>query len=189
MAIDPHPWAADLEPLLAQVWARLVRGVGDRHAPARHPTLATVSPTGMPQARTVVLRAADPGAGTLDIHTDLRSAKGAALQANPRAALHVWDASAHLQTRIEAAVTILTGAAVAEIWARVPDPSRLAYGGLPPPGLPIPDPAAHQKRADPADFAVLRCTVQMVDALHLGPQHRRARFDRATAWTGQWLAP
>lgn len=189
MATDPHLWAADLDTLFAQVWARLVRGVGDRHAPARHPTLATVSSAGGPEARTVVLRAADPGTGTLEIHTDRRSAKVAALQADPRAALHVWDASAHLQTRIEATVTILTGAAVAQIWARVPDPSRQAYGGLPAPGLPVTDPAAHQRRSDPADFAVLRCTVQVIEALHLGPQHRRARFSRDAGWAGQWRAP
>jgi drug/metabolite transporter (DMT)-like permease len=78
MTTDPHPWATGLESpdaqvcLHAQVWARLLRGVGDRHAPARHPVLATVAQGGMPQARTVVLRAADAAAGTLDIHTDLR---------------------------------------------------------------------------------------------------------------------
>ena len=42
MTTDPHAWAANLDTLYAQVWARLVRGVGDRHAPARHPTFATV---------------------------------------------------------------------------------------------------------------------------------------------------
>lgn len=189
MASDPHPWAADLETLYAQVWARLVRGAGDRHAPARHPVLATVSPQGTPEARVVVLRAADPVAATLDIHTDLRSAKVAALRVNAQAALLVWDASAHLQTRIEATVAVLTGAAVAEIWARVPDGSRRAYGGHPAPGLQMSGPLAHDPTPDPAAFAVLRCTVQTVDALHLGPRHRRARFGRETGWAGCWLAP
>ncbi len=186
---DPHPWAADLATLQAQVWLLLVRGVGDRHAAARHPTLATLSPVGWPEARTVVLRAADPVAGHLDLHTDLRSAKVASLRANPRATLHVWDASAHLQTRIEATVTILTGADVADIWARVPDASRSGYGALHAPGLPIADPLAHDRTPDPASFAVLRCAVQAVDVLHLGPRHRRARFDPANGWAGQWLAP
>lgn len=189
MTTDPHPWAAGLETLHAQVWTRLVRGVGDRHAPARHPVLATLSPDGGPQARTVVLRAADPVAGTLDIHTDLRSAKVAELRADPRAALHVWDGSAHLQTRIEALAQILSGDAVAVIWDRVPEPSRRAYGGTPAPGLPLADPLAHDPTPDPAAFAVLRLTVHAVDALHLGPIHRRARFQRADGWTGRWLAP
>lgn len=186
---DLHPWAADLAELQAQVWARLVRGVGDRHAPARHPTFATVSPGGWPEARTVVLRAVDPVAGTLDVHTDIASAKVAALHANPRAALHVWDSAAHLQTRIAVMVTILTGDDVADIWARVPDPSRQSYGTRPAPGTPIAGALAYDKPADVASFAVLRCEVQGIDAVHLGPQHRRARFDRQDGWAGQWLAP
>lgn len=186
---DPHAWATDLGPLLTQVWTRLVRGVADRHAAARHPTLATVSPAGWPEARTVVLRGADPVAGTLDLHTDLHSAKVAALQANPRAALHVWDASAHLQTRAEVMVEVLTGDAVAAIWARVPDPSRQSYGTRPAPGTAIADALAYEKHPDAACFAVLRCTVQAFDVVHLGPQHRRARFERASVWSGHWLAP
>ncbi len=189
MTTDLHPWAADLDALYAQVWARLVRGVGDRHAPARHPTFATVSPDGWPQVRTVVLRASDPVACTLDIHTDLASAKVAALRHNPRAALHVWDASAHLQTRIELEVAILTGEDVSHIWARVPDPSRQSYGTVPSPGTPIAEALSYAKTPDPASFAVLHCTVRAIDAVHLGPHHRRARFMKADGWAGQWLAP
>lgn len=187
MAIDL--WAEGLDTLYAQVWARLVRGVGDRHSPARHPTLGTVTPGGWPDLRTVVLRAADPVAGTLDIHTDLRSPKVAALRATPRAALHIWDDGAHLQSRIEVTVDILTGAAVAAIWARVPDPSRQSYGTMPAPGQPIAGALDYDKRPDAGSFAVLRCRVVAVDALHLGPQHRRARFEAADHWQGQWLAP
>lgn len=189
MTHDPHPWAAQADTLLDQVWARLSRGVGDRHAAARHPTLATLSPDGMPQLRTVVLRGADRGAGVLEVHTDLHSAKVAALRRHPQAGLHVWDAGAHLQTRIEAQALILSGAEVAAIWARVPDPSRQAYGTRPAPGTPIGDALAYDKPADPAAFAVLRLTITAIDALHLGPRHRRARYTRETGWQGQWLAP
>lgn len=110
------------------------RGVRDRHALARHPTLATVSPEGRPQARTVVLRATDKAAGTLDIHNDLRSTEVGDLDVTPFAALHVWDASAHLQLRLEAHVTLLTGSDLAAIWASVPAGSRLSYGSNPAPG-------------------------------------------------------
>lgn len=189
MTREAPAWAVDLGELHAQVWTRLVRGVHDRHAPARHPTLATVRADGLPQARTVVLRAADREAATLDIHTDLHSAKVAELRENPWAALHVWDASAHLQTRIEAEVAILSGADVAGIWDRVPAPSRSAYGSTPAPGQPIPNALAHDKQPDPAAFAVLRLSVRAIDALHLGPRHRRARFERGDGWAGQWLAP
>jgi len=189
MKPDPHPWACDLAQLFAEVWQRLTRGVHDRHAPARHPTLATVTPDGRPQARTVVLRAADKQAGSLDIHTDLRSAKVQELRATPFAALHVWDAPAHLQMRIEARVTVLTGQDVVAIWAGVPAASRLSYGSSPAPGQPIAQALDYTKAADPAAFAVLRLSISTIDALHLGPNHRRARFDRMDGWAGAWLAP
>jgi pyridoxamine 5'-phosphate oxidase len=187
--IDPHPWASDLETLHAQVWARLARGVRDRHAPARHPTFATVSPDGQPEARTVVLRSADMTAGTLDVHTDLRSAKIDALRINPRAALHVWDHSAHLQTRINVSVSILTGDAVAHYWAKLPKAGRANYGTTPAPGEPIGEALAYFKEPDQTIYAVLRCSIEAVDVVHLGPHHRRARFDYKNNRMGQWLVP
>lgn len=189
MKADPHPWASDLSQLYAEVWARLTRGAHDRHAPARHPTLATVSPEGRPQARTVVLRAANKTAGTLDIHTDLRSAKIRDLRVKPFTALHVWDASAHLQLRLEAHVTLLTGPDAATIWAGMPASTRLSYGSTPAPGQPIAQGLDYTKTADQASFVILRLAVSTADALHLGPHHRRARFDRDDDWTGMWLAP
>jgi pyridoxamine 5'-phosphate oxidase len=189
MSAELHAWAADLEQLHAQVWERLVRGVHDRRAAARHPTLATVAPDGLLEARTVVLRAANVTAASLDVHTDVRSAKVTSLRANPSAVLHVWNTSAHLQVRIEARADILTVDSVSEIWARVPDLSRQSYGTLPAPGHPISDALAFVKHADPEAFAVLRFSVQAIDALHLGRHHRRARFERTRGWAGQWLVP
>ena len=189
MTREVHAWASDLTALYEQVWARLVRGVGDRHAPSRHPTLATVTTDGRPRARTVVLRGVDPGARTLEIHTDLRSAKVEELGASPYAALHVWDASAHLQTRIEADVTILTGPSAAQTWSRLTDMTRSSYGVMPPPGLPIYGDLDYVKTADETAFAVLHLRVSAIDALHLGAHHRRARFECETDWRGQWLAP
>ena len=189
MSDDPHPWASDLRQLYSQVWLRLVRGVADRHAPARHPTLATVTPEGLPHARTVVLRHADAGSGTLHVHTDLHSAKVAELLATLFAALHVWDRSAHLQIRVEADVTIASGEDVADIWARVPQSSRAAYGGTPSPGSPIVDSLDYTPGADPDRFAVLRFRVVALDVLHLVTNHRRARFERSSEWKGEWLAP
>lgn len=189
MTTDLHPWAADLQELHAQVWTRLIRGVRDRRAPGRHPTLATVSPDGWPQARTVVLRAADQAAGTLDIHTDLQSAKVAEVRQTPCAAIHIWDASAHLQMRLVATVAVLSGDAVAEVWAKVPEVSRRSYGSHPAPGQGIAQALDYAIQPDPDRFGVLRLTVQSIDAVHLGPNHRRARFDRETDWAGTWLAP
>lgn len=186
---DPHPLAASLASLNEQVWTGLVRGVHDRRAPARHPTLATVTCDGMPSVRTVVLRSVDRPTACLDIHTDVHSAKVAELRARPHAALHVWDQSAHLQVRLDADVAILSGAEVAGTWARVPEASRTSYGSVPDPGQPIESALADTKNGDPDAFAVLCLHVLTIDVLHLGRDHRRARFDRSNGWEGQWLAP
>lgn len=178
-----------LASLHEQVWNGLVRGAHDRRAPARHPTLATVTCDGLPSVCTVVLRSVDRPSACLDIHTDVRSAKMSGLRARPHAALHVWDQSAHLQVRLDADVAILSGAEVAETWARVPMAARTSYGTVPDPGQPIESALAYTKNGDPDAFAVLRLQVLMIDILHLGPDHRRARFDRSDGWQGQWLAP
>ena len=54
-----------LPDLLDLAWTRIMRGVHDKHSPARQPVIATVSPDGRPELRTVVLRAADRTAAAL----------------------------------------------------------------------------------------------------------------------------
>ena len=183
-------WALSLDGMRAQAWSCLSRGVRDRRAPSRHPTLATVSPEGWPQARTVVLRAADPAQAVLEVHTDTRSAKVAALRAAPRAALHFWDARRHLQIRLACTATLLTGDAAAAHWDRVPPAARATYGADTAPGTPIDDPMAQGHGGGQAwGFAVLCLQVHMMDLLHLGAPQRRAGYRRAQAWAGPWLAP
>ena len=189
MTLDPHPWAQQLGTLYDHGWQRLVRGVHDRHAPARHPTLATVSPEGLPKARTVVLRAADKSQVRLEIHTNLHSSKIVDLMAKPVAALHVWDSGSRLQIRVEAEVEIASGADVADTWARVPERSRTAYSSSHTPGQPIPSALDYDNAPDHAVFAVLQLNIRALDLLHLGADHRRARFTRENHWAGQWLVP
>ena len=187
--VEPHPWAHALDTLYDQAWQCLIQGVHDRHAPARLPTLATVSPDGCPQARTVVLRAADRAPGTLDIHTHLQSPKVADLQARPVAALHVWDGASRLQIRLQAGVVIHQGAAVEGTWAQVPPNARAAYCLGDPPGQTIPQALSDSSQPDLSAFAVLRLHIQSMDVLHLGTVHRRARFSRDVGWVGQWVVP
>jgi len=182
-------WHSTLPSLLGRVWQSLGRGVADRHAPARHIALATTAPDGTPQVRTVVLRAADPAEATLDIHSDLRSAKVAALRTRPLAEALVWDRRARLQIRLSGEVAILTGPAAAALWSRVPENARPVYGAEPPPGTPIPESLAYATADGTAAFAVLRLTLARIEVLHLGDRHRRAAFLRAGAWQGEWLSP
>lgn len=170
----------------AQVWQRLARGTRDRRAATRNPTLATIGPHG-PEARTVVLRAVDADARTLEIHTDRRSAKVMELTKNPNAALHVWDAKANLQIRLRGIATLTH--ADAGKWARIPETAQRVYGGTPAPGLPIPRPDAHDPAPNRDDFTRITLKITEIETLHLGSDlHRRARFTAPT-WKGHWIAP
>lgn len=181
--------AGDLAAFLAEAWRHLGRGVADRRHPARYPTFATVSPEGLPEARTVALRRASPSEAVLEVHTDVVTPKVAALRRSPWAALHVWVPKADLQIRLTTRVTVLTGTEVEDAWAQVPPAARVSYGTRPDPGTAIDTVYAYDKPADRARFAVLRCAVAEIDLVHLGAQHRRARYVAEDTWTGTWVAP
>jgi pyridoxamine 5'-phosphate oxidase len=131
----------------------------------------------------------DRVAASLRIYTDAQSAKMADLHANPLAAVLVWDSTAHLQIRASTRVQVLSAEAAAPLWAHLSHGARLSYGGMPQTGAPIPDALAYAKTRDPDAFRVLELQVQELDILHLGPQHRRARFVLADGWAGAWCVP
>lgn len=182
-------WFETLEGLHQRVWNTLDRGVAEAAHPARRPSLATVSPDGWPEARTVVLRTADMDKARITIHTDLYSDKIASLRAQPRAAFHIWDADQALQIRLQAQVTIQSGPDLLALWQCIPDHAQQSYGVIPPPGQPIKKALDYVKQPDPETFAVLHCDIAHIDAVHLGDDHRRAAFSRVSNWAGQWLSP
>lgn len=182
-------WFETAEGIWTNVWATLAKGVADASHPARQPTFATQSPDGWPEARTVVLRRADRITGEVSLHTDLFSDKVKSLTKTPRAALHVWDAAQDLQLRLQAEVTVRSGAAVRALWDKIPDHAQQSYGVTPPPGTAIDTALDYVKTPDPSSFAVLVCRVMHVDVVHLGAQHRRISYSRARQWQGQWLSP
>lgn len=182
---DPN----DLAAFLDAAWAQLCRGLTDSTSPARYPTFATVSPDGLPEARTVALRHAAQAEAVLEVHTDIATAKITSLKSSPRAALHFWIPEAQLQVRLLSTVTILCGEAVEKAWTQVPPASRISYGTRPDPGLPIGDAHAYEKPPVRDRFAVLRCVADDIDLVELGEKHRRAGFCRADNWQGSWLAP
>lgn len=182
---DPN----DLAAFLDLGWNRLTRGVSDPRASARHPVFATVSPEGLPEARTVVLRVADRMAALVEVHTDARSAKIASLRAHPFAQLIVWDARVKLQIRLSTAVSIHVGEEVAHKWERIPDGSRLAYAADPAPGTPIGTAHDYRKLARSEGFAALVCRVNEMELMQLSDTHRRAVFKALDGWRGEWRVP
>lgn len=182
-------WFETLHGLHAQVWHQLNRGVTDRDAPARHPTLATVSPAGWPEARTVVLRRAVQDQALLEIYTDVQSDKVASLRDVPRAALHVWDPALNLQLRIQADVALTAGDKVTDRWDPLPEDARQNYGITPTPGTAMAGALDYVKSPEQSRFCVLSLHLTHFDVVHLGEWHRRAVFSRSNDWQGQWVAP
>lgn len=190
-----------LDDVFAHAWARLRAGVLGRHDPFHQGVLANATDEG-PQARYVVLRAADAASGTLAFHTDARSPKYAALAADPRLA---WVFFGHgEQLRIEGRVRLHhDDDAARATWAAMRPLARRTYAvPLPPgtavdapedaglPGLGAPaDPAALE--AARARFVLARVEATRLDWLSLAASgHRRARFERGPdGWQGRWLAP
>ncbi|WP_292288321.1 pyridoxamine 5'-phosphate oxidase family protein [Marivita sp.] len=182
---DPN----DLSVFLDLGWQRLTRGVADKRAAARHPVLATVSPEGRPEARTVVLRAASRSAATVEVHTDGGSGKITSLAAHPFAQLHVWDDTARLQIRLSTTVQIARGPDAAQKWQDVPAGARIAYGASPPPGTAIPHAHAYRKLANRDWFTVLTFEIESIELMQLTDPHKRAVFKAFDGWAGAWWVP
>ncbi|MDJ0826786.1 MAG: pyridoxamine 5'-phosphate oxidase family protein [Rhodobacter sp.] len=180
-------WSKSLTGLHERLWQDLADALAP---PARRVVLSSISLTSGPEARMVVLRAADRGRAEVAVHTDILSTKVAELRADPHATIHSWNETLQLQLRLRGTMRIETGAAVAHLWPRIPDGSRSSYGVTPAPGTPIPASDAYDRTPDQAKFAVLTLEIAEIDAVHLsGDYHRRALYRRQDRWHGAWLAP
>lgn len=196
MPLDPPDWygSDDLSGFERWCWSLVSRGVKDRRSPFHTPTLATVGDDGRPDLRTLVLRGANEGERTLRFHTDRRAGKLRQIVAEPRVAVHFYDAGRKLQLRMDGRASFETADAGtgAEAWERTRDFSRACYRVQPAPGSVIEEGHAYAMPNEPRDaeegrenFAVLLVRVDEVEALYLAASgHRRARFGDAT-----WLVP
>ena len=182
-------WFETLNGLWSASWRLLVVDAAQLK-PSTRTVLATISHSGAPEARVVVLRGADRQSARIDIHTDAASVKIKELGLDPRASLLIWSDNKQLQLRMRGEISIATGAEARPHWARVPDGSRANYGVTPTPGTAISASDAYTRAPDPAKFAVLTLTLSEADVVHLSDDyHRRALFRRDDGWQGQWLAP
>lgn len=198
------PAEATLEATWALCWDLLEEGASRARVPFHTPVLATVSAAG-PEARTVVLRAANRGALTLTCHTDARSAKFGEIRDDARVSWLFYDPDRKLQLRIHARGTAVSAGEPAERrWRDVAVGSRRCYLATEAPGATLPaagnalPPALRSRRPTPGEsergrehFAVIESRVLSIDCLYLDSAgHRRARFDCAAgAPAGRWVAP
>ncbi|UWQ19001.1 pyridoxamine 5'-phosphate oxidase family protein [Jannaschia sp. M317] len=177
------PWQS-LGTLRAHLWARLARGAAKADDPFRFTTLATLGAEG-PEARIVGLRRA--GAGQVEVHSDLRTAKVTALRRDPRAALLFWDPDTQEQLRLSVRLTVFP--ADPSRWAAIPPEARLNYGTDPAPGTPIDDPDRLTRTPEAARHGTLTGPVLRMDAVSLAHDpHRRAVFEGPDL-RGAWVAP
>ncbi len=198
MSAPLPPWHDDLAGSLAHAWAMLVRGAADRRHAFHTPSVATIGRDGGPRVRTVVLRGAEPATRTLRFHTDARGNKAAELAADPRIAVHAYDAGAKLQLRLDGRATLHRDDEVAAAaWAATRPFSRACYRVATAPGTPADDPVAalaeHGEGAEAgrAAFVAVTVAVERLEMLHLAASgHRRSAFDwRGGELAATWLVP
>jgi pyridoxine/pyridoxamine 5'-phosphate oxidase len=173
---------SELESLRAQIWQQLVHATGKREHEWRTPVLASVDADGLPQARTVVLRQADPIAGMLQIYTDSRSPKVAELLGHPDAVLVFWSRSLSWQLRARVTVQVQSdGDLVEAAWEEVSRTAAAAdYLAPAAPGSVFSLTAQGNHRTH--HLAVLLARIEALDWLELSRDgHRRVRFDESGA--------
>jgi len=176
------PTDIEFESLRANIWHELQRAVGERDHEWRTPVLAGVDAFGLPQARTVVLRQADPNTGTLQVYTDSRSPKVAELLGRPDAVLVFWSRRLRWQLRARVTVQVHTvGEQVEAAWEQVSQTAAAAdYLAPAAPGSVFAS-GAHRDHAL-HHLAVLLARIESFDWLELAREgHRRVRFDASGA--------
>ncbi len=197
----------DLSAVLDTAWDMLEAGAASARTAFHTPVLSTVMGDGGPDARTVVLRAADRAERRLVCHTDVRSAKFEQIQSDARVAWLFYDPAAKVQLRVAAQAQVHVGDEMARArWEASRLSSRRCYlaehapGALsehPTSGLPdgldhtVPD--APQSEAGWPNFAVIDSVVTSIEWLYLAAQgHRRAAFawnPASACFAGHWLVP
>lgn len=183
---------ADLDSVIQQVWIDLGHGVVRARHPYHTPALVSLD-RGQPSARTVVLRRVDATQRQLICHTDIRSPKVQAFREQPNAAWLFYDRDGKTQLRMEGTVQVHHDDELAETqWLASAERSRICYATSTAPSTAVADPVpATPLTSGVANFAVVNCTVRMIDWLFLRHEgHLRARFTwQQETWHGEWLAP
>jgi pyridoxamine 5'-phosphate oxidase len=198
---EPPPLLGDDDPFaLFNAWLReaLAKEPNDANAMA----LATVDADGLPDARMVLLKDAD--ARGFVFYSNVESAKGQELAANPKAALLFHWKSLRRQVRIRGAVTPVSAEEADAYWATRARPAQLGAWASEQ-SRPLPDRLAFEKRIAefglkfglgkvprPPHWSGFRVVPQAIEFWRDRPfrLHERLVFERADGgWTTQRLFP
>jgi len=175
---------------ITHIWGCLESAPKRRKDPWRLPAIATVSPSGMPEVRQVVLRRARRNERTLEVHTDEASMKYKSIDYCAHIEFCFWNPKALTQVRLRGTVVPYTLTESLEQWRRLGAKTQAGYQLDPPPGQEIPSRHAYQ-HVGPPRFVRLVATMSDMDALCLGgSRHQRMRASwRDNAWSGHWVVP
>jgi hypothetical protein len=169
------------------LWRALQLAARDKSHPWRTPVLATTDGD-VGDARTVVVRDAEPDTATVRVYSDARAAKVAQIATHPLGTLVMWSPALGWQLRMRVRLEVSTeGLEVSSRWARLKlSPAAQDYLSAQAPGTPLD--AALAARGGRANFALIDAHVQSIDWLELHADgHRRARF--VLGATPCWLQP
>lgn len=193
-----RPVPTELKDALTLVWKHLETGAMNRKSGFHTPAIATISPNGTPDVRTVVLRYSDCSTATLRFHSDIRSPKIEQLRQQPRCAMHFYSPVDKTQIRLYGSATIHDLNEIADAaWEGSTAFARKCYGQPLGPSTPMEnsDTLANLEHLDPEDartnFLAVTIAVTEIDWLWLKHSgHRRARWRLKDGnWDGVWLAP
>ncbi len=187
------------------IWQSLAGGASSERHPWNEGSFSTIAvdPMGRacPRSRTVILRRADRTKLTVDLHTDLRSAKIDELR-NPNVCWLFYASATKIQLRLEGSASLIVGDEADDAWAETSTRSRAAYVSREPPGRAAAGPhppdtsdrsvsSAESERGRP-NFAIVRTVVRSADWLYLKREgHVRARllYQESGQCDCQWVVP
>jgi len=169
------------------IWDELTKAISNRQHGWRTLTLATISPDGLPDARTVVLREVDSEKQQLTIYTDKRSPKVLHLTLQPSVSLVFWCTKLNWQLRINALAKICNSQMrTQQVWQQVRETAGAQdYLSIQAPSSPLYEDGLLSE--DNNQLCIIDLNIQSIDWLSLSREgHQRAKIEKNQFI---WLTP
>jgi hypothetical protein len=190
--------------LWKSAWKLLLAGQNSSRQPYSTPVISTVSVTGIPRSRVVILRGADESEAELVCYTDRRAIKVTHLK-HPSNFMSwtFWSVESQLQFSCSGPTEEFSEKACLEIFYGLPKHSRKAYATPSPPGTKLtgagdtlpddwPDRSLDQTNYAARNFLALRTRINQAEVLHLSREGNRRLLgerNQDQTWGFHWLVP
>lgn len=181
-----------LEQLEIHIWNTLTRAKVDRKHPYRTFVLSTISTSGIPDARNVILRNVHQINKTLCIYTDARTPKVNHLLSQANASLTFYNPKSKEQLRIKAVAKVLINEERNQkTWNTLSEHGKKDYLSIMIPGMEGQASSTYIDAEDSSNFCIIELDVYEIDFLKLNREgHRRASFRyNNQSKQATWLVP